>query len=126
MSKLIDELKNMKEVQAPEWAVFVKTGVSKERPPINPDWWEIRAASVLNKVLKYGPVGTNRLSKQYGGKQNRGHRPDVKKRGSRNIIRKVLQQLEAANLIKQVESPSFGKVLTKEGKELLNKCKEDN
>jgi len=126
MSKLVAEIKKIKEIQAPEWAVFVKTGVSKQRTPDNPDWWEVRAASVLNKVLKNGPIGTNRLSKAYGGKQNRGHRPDIKKRGSRNIIRKVLQQLEAAGLIKQIEEPSSGKVLTKEGKELLNKCKEAN
>lgn len=124
MNKLVDQLKNMKEVQAPEWAVFVKTGTSKVRPPQNPDWWVVRVASVLSKVNKYGPIGTNRLSKAYGGKKNRGHRPEKKFDGSRNIVRKSLQQLEAAGLIKQVKEPTAGKVLTKKGKELLNKTRD--
>ncbi len=121
MNKLVDEIKNMKEISAPEWAVFVKTGTSKERPPQNPDWWVVRAASVLNKVNKYGPVGTNTLSKAYGSRKNRGHKPGKKYDGSRNIVRKVMQQLEAAGLIKQVSTPKAGKMLTKKGKELINK-----
>lgn len=126
MSKLVEEIKSIKEVQAPVWAPFVKTSVANQRPPMNPEWWEVRVASVLKKVLKFGPIGTNKLAKMYGGKQNRGHRPDIKKNGSRNITRKALQQLEAAGLIKQVSEPKSGKVLTKEGKELLNKCGEEN
>lgn len=121
MSNLVNEIKKIKEVQAPEWAIFVKTGAHKERPPVNPDWWIIRAASVLTKVNKYGPIGTNKLSKAYGGRKNRGHKPDKKCNGSRNIVRKVLQQLEAAELIKQVASPKAGKILTQKGVELLKK-----
>ena len=124
MNKLIDELRQVKEVQAPDWATFVKTGAHKERPPVNADWWVVRAASVLKKVNKYGPIGTNRLSKAYGGRKNRGHKPDKKCDGSRNIVRKVLQQLEAAGLIKQIKEPKAGKVLTKEGRELINKVRD--
>ncbi len=123
-NKLVSEIDKIKEVNAPEWAKFVKTGMHKERPPVNPNWWNVRAASVLKKVNKYGPVGTNRLVKFYGGKKNRGVRPDKKVVGSKNITRKCLQQLEKAGLIKQVEKPSFGKVLTKKGKELINKTRE--
>lgn len=121
MNKLIDEIKKVKEVQAPDWAVFVKTGAQKERPPVNADWWEIRAASILKKVNKYGPIGANKLAKIYGGKKNRGHKPDKKVIGSRNIPRKILQQLEKAGLIKQVKEPAAGKVITKKGNELLKK-----
>ena len=121
MDKLVDEIKKVKEVQAPAWAPFVKTGASKERPPVQEDWWHIRTASILKKVNKYGPVGTNRLAKQFGGRKNRGHRPEKKCSGSKNIVRKSLQQLEAAKLIKQVDSPKAGKVITKEGRELLKK-----
>jgi len=122
--KLIKAISNVKEVQAPDWAVFVKTGVHKERPPVNPNWWEVRAASVLKKVNKFGPIGTNKLAKQYGGRKNRGHKPDQKRVGSRNILRKCMQQLEAAGLIKSNESGRAGKVITKEGKDLLNKSEE--
>lgn len=122
MSKLVSEIKKIKEVEAPVWAPFVKTGAHKERPPVNPDWWVIRVASVLGKVNKFGPVGVNRLAKQYGGRQNRGVRPDIKCNASRNIVRKSLQQLEKAGLIKQVSEPSAGKVITKKGNDLIKKC----
>ena len=121
MSKLVDEIKKVKDIKAPEWAVFVKTGASKERPPMQDDWWEIRAASVLRKINKYGPIGTNRISKHYGSRKNRGHKGDVKYPGSRNIVRKIIQQLEQAGLVKQVKEPSAGRVVSKKGKELIKK-----
>lgn len=121
MNNLVDEIKNIKEVVSPEWAIFVKTGAHKERPPVDKEWWYTRVAAVLRKVNKYGPVGANRIAKEYGGRKNRGVRPERKCAGSRNIARKSLQQLESAGLIKQVSEPKFGKVVTKAGKELLNK-----
>lgn len=125
MNKLITAVKEIKEVNAPPWADFVKTGAHKQRPPMQDDWWYIRVASVLKKVQKYGPIGTNNLAKYYGGRKNRGHRPDIKKVGSRNIIRKSLQQLESAGLIKNNEHGKAGRVLTKLGSEFLSKNKED-
>ena len=123
---LVNEIKKMKDINIPSWASFVKTGVSKERVPQNEDWWEIRVSSILRKIEKFGPIGTNRLSKRYGGNKNRGVKPDKKFIGSRNITRKILQNLESLKLIKsQTIKNKFGKVLTKEGKELLNKCREE-
>lgn len=119
--KLVADIKKVKEVQAPDWAKFVKTGAHKERTPVQEDWWEIRSAAVLAKINKFGPIGVNRLAKQYGGRKNRGNKPERKYSGSRNILRKCVQQLEAASLIKQVSEPTSGKVLTKKGKEFLNK-----
>ncbi len=124
MNKLVEEIKKQKTILAPEWATFVKTGANKQRPPTQTDWWHIRASSVLKKVNKFGPVGTNALAKQYGGRRNRGHKPDRKVSASRNIVRKCLQQLEAAGLIKQQSIPKAGKVVTAEGKALLNSTKE--
>lgn len=123
MNNLVEAIKSVKEVQAPEWSVFVKTGAHKQRTPTQDDWWHIRAASVLKKVQKFGPVGTNALAKQYGGRKNRGHKPDAKVSGSRNIVRKCMQQLEAAGFIQQVETPKAGKTLTKAGVEFLAKNK---
>jgi len=121
MSNLIEDLKKFKTIEAPEWAPFVKTGAHKERPPVELDWWFTRVASVLKKVNKNGPVGTNRLAKEYGGRKNRGVKPEKKYSGSKNIVRKSLQQLEKSGLIKQVSEPRSGKILTKKGKELINK-----
>ena len=125
MDKLIEQLSKNESIQAPEWAKFVKTGVHKERPPVQDNWWVIRSASVLKKVAKFGPIGTNNLAKQYGGKQNRGYKPDIKKSGSRNIIRKILQQLEQAGLVHTNKEGKAGKILTAQGKKLLQDTKED-
>ena len=58
--KLIDEmkekLKGVEQIKPPEWAAFVKTGVHKERPPQQEDWWYIRAAAVLRKVGSEGKI----------------------------------------------------------------------
>lgn len=124
MNKITEALKKTKEVEAPSWAIFVKTGADKQLPPKQEDWWYTRTASLLNKVNKYGPIGTNNLAKHYGGRKNRGVRPDRKVPASRKIIRVALQQLEAAGLIKQVSTPKSGKVVTKEGVEFLKKNKE--
>lgn len=123
--KLVEEMQNIKEIQAPQWAIFVKTGVHKERAPVQENWWYIRTAAVLKKVQKFGPIGTNKLAKLYGGRKNRGNKPEVKYSGSRNIARKVLQQLEKSGLIEasKIEGKS-GKVLTAKGKELLKKVEQ--
>ncbi|MBN2112236.1 40S ribosomal protein S19, partial [Candidatus Woesearchaeota archaeon] len=55
-----EELKKMPEIKAPEWALFVKTGVSKERPPVRNDWWYVRVASVLRRIYLKGPVGVSK------------------------------------------------------------------
>ena len=119
--KAAAELKNMKEIQAPEWAPFVKTGNNKERPPVDNDWWYVRAAAILRTVYLRGPVGVSKLRTKFGGNQDRGHKPSRFTKASGNIIRKCLQQLEAAKLIKHDKVGNHsGRVLTKEGKAFLD------
>jgi len=126
ISKIIDKagmaLKNVKEVEMPSWGGFVKTGANKERPPANLDWWYIRTASILTKVYRHGPIGVSKLRTKYGGKKNRGYKPERFYKGSGSIIRKILQQLEKAGLVenKQV-GVHKGKVITKKGKSFLDK-----
>jgi small subunit ribosomal protein S19e len=97
--RVAEELKKRKEVAPPEWAAFAKTGVHKEMPPEDPDWWFIRAAAVLRRVYVDGPLGVERMRSFYGGKKNRGSRPNAFRKGSGSVLRKSLQQLEAAGLI---------------------------
>jgi len=116
------ELKKVSEVKPPEWSKFVKTGPYKERPPESKDWWYMRSASVLNKIYKYGPIGVSKLRTKYGGKKNRGHKPERFYRGSGNIIRKILQQLEKSGLIIQAEKDvRKGRKMTPKGKSFLDK-----
>ncbi|MAG52672.1 MAG: 30S ribosomal protein S19e [Nanoarchaeota archaeon] len=121
VEKLAEELKKVEHVLAPEWAQFVKTGSGKERPPIKKDWWHFRAASVMRKVYVSGPIGVSKLRKKYSSKKNRGHKPERVYPGSGNILRKVLQQLEKAELLKYVEKGVHkGRVVTGKGEKLLN------
>ena len=37
--RVAEEMKKRPEFTPPEWAEFAKTGVHKEQPPQDPDWW---------------------------------------------------------------------------------------
>ena len=119
--RLIDQtaryLKEHELVKPPPWAPFVKTGVHKERPPTDPDWWYVRCASILRKLYLKGPLGVSRLRKLYGGRHRVGHGAPRFARGSGSIIRKALQQLEAAGLLEKQDRK--GRVLSKKGRALL-------
>jgi small subunit ribosomal protein S19e len=95
------KMKGIKEIKPPEWATFAKTGVGRQRPPMQEDWWYVRTAAVLRKVGIEGVVGTERLRKEYGNRKNRGHKPEHKRKASGSVIRKALQQLEAAGFVEK-------------------------
>jgi small subunit ribosomal protein S19e len=113
-----EELKKVEEIKAPTWSVFVKSGVSKERPPVQQDFWYIRAASLLRRIYIDGPVGTAKLRTYYGGRKRRGHRKARSRRGSGAILRKLMQQLEKAELIKKIDK---GRVITNKGQKFLDR-----
>jgi len=117
------ELKKIPEMKAPAWAMFCKTGTFKERPPMRGDWWFVRSASILRKVARMGPIGVAKLRTLYGGKKNMGMRPERFYKGSGSILRKALQGLEKAGLVKQDEKSKYkGRRITPKGKSLLDKA----
>ena len=123
IEELAKELKNIDSIKPPEWAQFVRTGVHKERPPARDDWWYIRAAAVLRSVARLGPIGVAKLRTKYGGKKNRGNKMAHFYKGSGNIIRKILQQLEKAELLKKEEKKiRRGRLVAPKGVSLLSKC----
>lgn len=122
IEKLAEELKDIKEIEPPIWAGFVKTGTHKQRPPVKDDWWYTRTASILRKVAKIGPVGVEKLRIEYGGKKRRGYKSERVKKAGGSIIRKILQQLEKAELIKKNEKDIHkGRILTKKGRSFVDK-----
>ncbi|PIN76513.1 30S ribosomal protein S19e [Candidatus Woesearchaeota archaeon CG10_big_fil_rev_8_21_14_0_10_36_11] len=122
IDKATEELKKQKLVQPLEWSQFVKTGHHKQRLPDSEDWWYARSAAILRSIAKLGPIGTEKLRTKYGGKKNRGHKPDKQFKASGSIIRKILQQLEKAELVKQTEKGAHkGRVLTPKGVSFLDK-----
>ncbi len=121
IARLVQYLKNVPEIKPPPWAIFVKTGANKERPPMQEDWWYYRAAAILRKLYIHGPVGIERLRTAFGyrAKIGGGYKPERFRKAGGAIIRKILQQLESAGLVQKV--PGKGRVLTPEGRRLLDK-----
>ena len=97
--RVAEELKKRPEFTPPAWAEFAKTGAHKELPPQNPDWWYVRAAAVFRRVYVDGPIGVQRMRSFYGGRKNRGSKPNKLVKGSGSVLRKSLQQLEAAGFV---------------------------
>ena len=120
IAKISESLKSL--IKAPEWALFVKTGAGKERPPVERDWFYTRAAAVLRTVYIRGPIGVQKLRVKYGSKKNRGHSPEKFYKGSGKILRDILLQLEKAELVKfQKDGVHKGRVITAKGKSLVDK-----
>lgn len=126
IAKLAEELKKIPEFKIPEWAMFVKSGVSKQRPPINQDFWYIRAASILRQFYLYGVIGVSRLRTKYGSRKNRGSQPARFRKASGKMIRVILQQSEKAGLLEKIAKNQFGRRLTIKGKQLLDSIKTSN
>ena len=122
IESLAKELKSIGTIKAPEWAVYVKTSHSKERPPVREDWWYVRAASIFRQVMIKGPIGVSKLRVKYGSKKNRGVAAEHFYKGAGNNIRKILQQLEKSELIKQDKKGVHkGRVITPKGLKLMTK-----
>lgn len=120
-AELIDKvagiLKENDIIVPPEWAETVKTGVHKELPPIEADWWYTRCAAILRKIYADGPIGVERLRSVYGGKRDRGSKPYRRVKGSGSIARKAVQQLEAVGLLQKVKD---GRAVSPQGRSMLD------
>jgi len=117
------ELKKVAPIKAPAWSEFVKTGTHKERAPARDDWWHVRAAAILRTISKIGPIGVSKLRVKYGGKKNRGVKPEKFYKGSGKIIRLILQQLEEAELVKKAEKGIHkGRIIAPKGMSILDKA----
>jgi len=110
---------NVDQVQPPPWTPIVKTSIHTQRQPEDPDWWFIRAASILRKVYKEEPIGIESLRAEYGGRKGLGVRRQHTRKGGGSNVRKILQQLEAAGLVETKKGK--GRALTKEGRRVLDK-----
>jgi small subunit ribosomal protein S19e len=118
IKKLVDKLRKMEEISPPEWSKYAKTGMHTENPPLDPDWWHVRCASVLRKVYIKKHIGVERLRAEYGGKRDRGSKPYRVVKGSGSIIREVLHQLEVAGLVSKIRGR--GRVITPKGQSLID------
>jgi small subunit ribosomal protein S19e len=111
------ELKAAGIVQPPKWAEFAKTGVNKEMPPTDPNWWFVRSASILRRIYIDGPVGVSRLRSFYGGKKRKGVATGAFAKGSGSVVRESLQQLEKAGYVRKLKK---GRQVTPTGQAFLD------
>jgi small subunit ribosomal protein S19e len=118
LPRLAAELKSRNAVAPPSWAAFAKTGVHKQRAPVDPEWWYLRSASVLRKVYLKRAIGVSRLSSEYGGKRDRGSAPYHARTGSRSVLREIVQQLEKAGLLQPYKGR--GRRVSASGQKLLD------
>ena len=123
-NELIDnaskKMEKMEEFKPPVWSTIVKTGVNKERTPQQDNWWWVRSASILRKVYLEQTLGVSKLRKAYGGRKNRGHKPEHKYKASGAVIRRMLQQLETAGFVKTEKGK--GRKITAKGSAFLKEC----
>jgi len=127
-SKLIEKIatylkENVDEITLPAWASYVKTGPHVQKQPQSPDWWYIRCASLLRKIYVHQTIGMEKLRADYGGRKDFGIRPEHVVKAGGAVIRKALQQLEAAGLVEA--SKPHGRKVTREGRKLLQELAEE-
>ncbi|UCE81020.1 MAG: 30S ribosomal protein S19e [Methanobacteriota archaeon] len=116
--RLAEELRKLDTIKPPEWAMFAKAGRHREKSPIDDGWWFVRAAAVLRKVYIAGPIGTTRIAAEFGGKADRGSKPNKAVRGSRSIARTTIKQLETSQLVQK--DKNGGRVVTGKGRKLVD------
>ena len=116
--KTAQKLKENDKIVPPDWAEVVKTGRHTERAPSQDDWWYTRAASIMRKLYVKGPMGSSKLAAEYGGFADRGSMPNQAVKGSRNIARKCLKQLEDAGYL--VSKDKQGRAISPAGQSLLD------
>src|SRR5437867_9921064 len=96
LQRIATHLQSEGKVTPPEWAPFARTGVHTEKAPVQRDWWYMRAAAILRKVYILGPIGTSRLSSEFGGARDGGSAQYHTRMGSRNNVGNALPLLEEA------------------------------
>jgi len=120
IAALAAHLKKSGKFELPHWHDLVKTSTARELAPLDPDWYYVRAASLLRKVYLRGGIGVGAFSKVYGGS---GVRSSASRahfiRAARGLIRHILKQLETEDLIGK-KKDAKGRYITSKGRKDLD------
>ena len=109
---------SFREIEPPVTMIYAKTGSHREDMPKNTNFWYVRCASLLRKVYLHGPIGVAHLREQYGGLSRKGNVGKHKREAGGFSIRRPLEQLEKAGLVKTIDKK--GRVVTGKGAGLLD------
>jgi len=105
-------------VKPPAWSAFTKSGSGRQRAPRQKNFWYLRCASLLRKLYVDGSKGVNRLRTAYGSRKKHGVRRKHASKAGGSILRKGLQQLEKAGLVRK--GKEGGRMLTSKGRAFLD------
>ena len=119
--EVADELED--DFEATEWTGYVKTGVSKDSPPQQDNWYHIRSAAILRRIYTDGSMGVSKLRTIFGDNRDNGHGPEHHGKASGKVIRTALQNLEEAGYLETEEGE--GRVLTDKGRSFLDSKSEE-
>eukprot|EP00808_Paulinella_micropora_P024878 g56532.t1 len=112
-------LKKSNKLDLPQWANIVKTGKFKEMPPMNQDWYFVRAASVARKVYIRQGTGIGALSRVYGGRNRKGTMRKHFNTGSTGLLRHILTNLAGMGLVEK-RKDAKGRFITTQGQRELD------
>ena len=124
LEALTEQLKGDASLQPPEWSKFAKTGSHAERPPAQPDWWYVRAASIMRKLYLHAPLGLGDFERSYGGAKAVAYFPKHHRDAGGSATRNIIKQLEKAGLVDKAKTPKgrvLGRTLTSKGTKMLDK-----
>ena len=122
LKQLAEEFKKEKKLEVPDWTNYLKAGVHKEKAWDDPEWFYKRLASTLRKVYVKGPIGISKLSEEYGGRIDRGSQRYHPGKGSRYIVRQMLQTLEKLGYVKKDKK---GRTVSPQGTSILDKASKE-
>ncbi|MCC7570415.1 30S ribosomal protein S19e [Candidatus Micrarchaeota archaeon] len=122
IEKAAEKLEKEVKVENPEWLKYVKSGSFAERRPEQKNFWYLRMASILRKYYVNGKTGVNNLRDHYGGRKNRGRKPDRHAKAGGAIIRRSIQALEKHGFLKKEK---VGRLITAKGQALLDNAAND-
>eukprot|EP01038_Epipyxis_sp_PR26KG_P007492 gene7492-10208_t len=111
-------LKNNDKFVVPKWADLVKTGVSKELAPYDPDWYFVRAAAIVRKIYLRQGTGVGALKKRFGGSYRRGSRPEIHRDAAGGLIRSIMITLDDLKITEK--HPNGGRKISRVGQQALD------
>jgi len=89
------------------------------QPPLDPDWYYVRAASLARKLYLNHGLGVGALAHWYGKTTSKRNTPQKHHSASRKVIRHILNQLEALGIVEKIDKAG-GRAITAEGRKDLD------
>lgn len=83
-------LKKSGKLTLPDWVDYVKTAPGREMPPLDPDWYYVRAAALARKIYLNHGLGVGALAHWFGKAKAVGNKPQHHHKASRKVIRSIL------------------------------------